>query len=167
MVFNNGSKADDGLLIVPIYINGLSLPIDSLTTLFPVINAVSDSTIHHAVSATFLSAIAACDAASLSFNSWRKSTASHRRGILLKAAEVVESKMQEIMQAQIDETSCAKEFAAINVTGGAANMREIAAATSELRGTVPQRSTKSSGEESSGLTVVVREPVGVVLIIPP
>ncbi|KAF1354209.1 ALDH-like protein [Lizonia empirigonia] len=71
------------------------------------------------------------------------------------------------MQAQIDETSCAKEFAAINVKGGAANMREIAAATSELRGTVPQRSTKSSGEESGGLTVVVREPVGVVLIIPP
>lgn len=46
-------------------------------------------------------------------------------------------------------------------------VREIAAATSELRGTVPQRREGRDGEEIGGLTVVVRESVGVVLVIPP
>lgn len=87
--------------------------------------------------------------------------------MLLKAADVVESKILEIIQAQISETSCPKEFAAINLKGGVTNIREIAPATSELRGTVPQRSTMPDGEEIEGLTIVVREPIGVVLIIPP
>jgi acyl-CoA reductase-like NAD-dependent aldehyde dehydrogenase len=167
MVYSPDSKADDGLSIIPVYINGSPQPIHASTTLFPVINAVSDTTIHHAVSATPSVASAACDAAFDAFKLWRRTTPSHRRTLLLRAADVVESKMQEIMQAQISETSCPKEFAAINVKGGVANMREIAAATSELRGTVPQRSTRPDGEEVEGLTIVVREPIGVVLVIPP
>lgn len=168
MVFLTGYKADEGLPVVPIYINGSPEPFDSSTTsLFPVINAVSNTTIHYDVSATPSIAISACDAAATAFESWRRTTPSHHRALLLKAAVGVESKILEIMQAQISETSCPKEFAAINVKGGVANIREIAAATSELRGTVPQRSTRPDGEEVEGLTIVVREPIGVVLIIPP
>lgn len=167
MTFHPEAKAKDGLPIVPIYINGLPQPIDPSSDVFPVINAVSDSVIHHAVSATPSAAIAACDAASIAFHSWRNTTPSHRRSLLLRAADVVETKMQEIMQAQISETSCPHQFAAINVKGGLATMREIAAATSELRGTVSQRSSKPDGQEVEGLTIVVREPVGVVLVIPP
>ena len=168
MVFLSNFKAADGLPVIPVYINGSPQSIEiSTSTLFPVINAASDTTIHHTVSASPSSVIAACDAASLAFKSWRKTTPAHRRALLLKAADAVESKMQDIMQAQINETSCPKEFAAINVRGGVANMREIAAATSELRGTVPQRSSRPDGEEIEGLTIVVREPIGVVLVIPP
>lgn len=167
MVFLPDPKAEDGLPMIGAYINGLPQPLQPSDDSFPVINAVSDTIVHHAVSANSTSAIAACDAASLAFQTWRKTTPTHRRSLLLKAADAVESKIQEIMQAQVIETSCPQEFAAINVQGGVANMREIAAATSELRGTIPQRSTKPDGVEVEGLTVVVREPVGVVLVIPP
>jgi acyl-CoA reductase-like NAD-dependent aldehyde dehydrogenase len=48
-------------------------------------------------------------------------------------------------------------------------VREIAAATSQMRGMVPQRDTATdgSGKEVDGLTVVLEQPVGVVLVIPP
>ncbi|KAF2622321.1 aldehyde dehydrogenase [Macroventuria anomochaeta] len=168
MVFLPDFRSKDGLPVVPIYMNGSPQSFDSATTtLFPVINAVSDTIIHYAVSAAPSSAIAACDAASDAFQTWRRTTPTYRRTLLVRAADVVETKMQKIMQAQISETSCPNEFAAINVKGGVANMREIAAATSELRGTVPQRSTQPDGEEVEGLTIVIREPVGVVLVIPP
>ena len=167
MVFLPKSKAEDGLPLVPVYINGTPQSIDASTTLFPVINAVSDTIIHHAVSVTAPTAIAACDASAEAFKSWHKTTPSHRRALLLKAADIIESKSQDIMQAQISETSCPKQFAAINVKGGVAIMREIAAATSELRGTMPQRTTRPDGGEVEGLTIVVREPVGVALVIPP
>ena len=71
------------------------------------------------------------------------------------------------MKWQMAETSCPKEFAAFNVEAAVMYAREVAAATSELRGTVPQRREAPGGEEVGGLTVVIREPVGVVLIIPP
>jgi acyl-CoA reductase-like NAD-dependent aldehyde dehydrogenase len=167
MVFLTTSKDSDGLLIIPLYINGSPQAIDDETVLFPVNNAVSDTIIHHAVSTSLTSANDACDAASVACMSWRKTTPSHRRALLLKAADIVERKAQEIAQSQMKETSCPAPFAAMNVKGGVANMREIAAATSELRGTVPQRSTRPDGGEVEGLTIVVREPVGVVLIIPP
>lgn len=67
----------------------------------------------------------------------------------------------------MDETSRPKEFAAINVKHAVANMRETAAAMSELRDMVAQRSTKADGEEMEGLTVVVGEPIGMLLILPP
>ncbi|KAF1926996.1 salicylaldehyde dehydrogenase [Didymella exigua CBS 183.55] len=168
MAFLTHYKAEDGLSIVPNHINGSPQPFDPATaSLFPVIKAVSETKIHHAVSATSSIAISACDAAATALQSWRNTTPSHRRALLHKAANVIESKAQEIMQAQVDETSCPKEFAAINVKGSVAHMREIAAATSELRGTVPQRGTGPDGEEVEELTIVVREPVGVVLVIPP
>lgn len=165
MVFSLDSKADDGLPVIPLYINGAPQTVENTT--FPVVNAMSDTTIHHAMSATTSSATSACDAASYAFKSWRKTTPTYRRMLLLKTADVVESKAQEIMQAQIDETSCPREFAAVNIKGGVANMKEIAAATSELRGTVSQRSTRPDGEEVEGMTIVIREPLGVVLVIPP
>ena len=108
MVFLPDSKADDGLPIIPVYINGSPQSIDASTTLFPVINAVSDITIHHAVSATPSVASAACEAASDAFKLWRRTTPSHRRSLLLKVADVVESKMQEIMQAQLARQAARK-----------------------------------------------------------
>jgi acyl-CoA reductase-like NAD-dependent aldehyde dehydrogenase len=156
-----------GLSIIPLWIGGSAVPITADTLLFPVTNAKEDKAIHNAVSATPESAVAACEMASVAFRTWRKTSVAHRRALLLKAADAVELRAQEIMSAQISETSCPKEFAGMNIKGGLANMREIAAATSQLRGALPQRSTRPDGEEVAGLTMVVREPVGVVLVIPP
>jgi acyl-CoA reductase-like NAD-dependent aldehyde dehydrogenase len=166
MPFITNANAPDGLPVVPLWINGESQPIDK-DALFPVTSSLQNKPVHYAMSASPTAATAACNAAASSLISWRKTSPTHRRALLLKTADIVDRRAQDIMDAQMVETSCAKDFASFNVVKGAEYMREIAAATGELRGTVPQGTTGKDGEESSGLTVVIREPVGVVLIIPP
>lgn len=166
MVFVTSSKAPNNLPVVPLWINGSAQPIEK-EDVFPVISSVQDKPIHYAVSASPASGIAACDAAASAFTSWRKTSPPTRRALLLKAADVLERRAQEIMDAQMAETSCPKEFAGFNIHAGTMYVREISAATSEIRGTVPQRTTGPDGNEQGGLTIVIREPVGVVLVIPP
>jgi acyl-CoA reductase-like NAD-dependent aldehyde dehydrogenase len=166
MVFMNEKKAPDDLSIVPLWINGSAQPIEK-EELFPVVSSIQDKPIHYAVSASPESAVSAVESASKAFASWRKTSAPHRRNLLLKTADILERRAKEIMDYQMTETSCPKEFAGFNIKAGTIYVREIAAATSELRGTVPQRMSDDAGNEVGGLTVVVREPVGVVLIIPP
>jgi acyl-CoA reductase-like NAD-dependent aldehyde dehydrogenase len=155
------------LPIIPLWIDGSAISTNTGTSLFPVTNAKEGKVLHNAVSATPQSAVLACESASIAFRAWRKTSVAHRRALLLKAADVVERRAQEIISAQISETSCPRQFAGMNIKGGLANMREIAAATTQMRGVLPQRSTRPDGEEVAGLTMVVQEPVGVVLVIPP
>jgi acyl-CoA reductase-like NAD-dependent aldehyde dehydrogenase len=166
MVFVSSSHAPDNLPVVPLYINGTAKPIED-EELFPVISSIQDKAIHYAVSASPASATSACDAAASAFTTWRNTSPAHRRSLLLKAVDALESRMDDIMTWQVAETSCPKEFAAFNIKTGLTMIREIAAATSEIRGTVTQRETREDGSEAPGLTVVVREPIGVVLVIPP
>lgn len=67
----------------------------------------------------------------------------------------------------VTETSCPKGFAEYNLKITVDHVRELAAVTSEIRGTVPQQDTEADGKEAPGLTIVVREAIGVILIIPP
>lgn len=167
MPFVQHDQAPNGLPVVPLWINGAAHPSSDKDSLFPVVSSVQDKPIHYAVSATPATAVAAVEAASTAFTSWRKTAPSHRRKLLLKASEILQSKAKEIAASQVAETSCPQQFADVNIKLGPVYVEEIAAATSELRGTVPQRSEGADGNELGGLTVVVREPVGVVLIIPP
>ena len=166
MPFITHPQAPDGLPAVPLCINGAAHPVSEDDILFPVVSSVQNKPIHYAVSATPKTAVLAVESAAAALVHWRRTTASHRRGIIMKAADVLESKAKEVMQAQMAETSCPEAFAQFNI-GSTAWIREIAAATSELRGVVAQNSASSSGEDVGGMTVVIREPIGVVLIIPP
>jgi acyl-CoA reductase-like NAD-dependent aldehyde dehydrogenase len=167
MVLVEYAEAPENLQVVPLWINGAAHPIDSPSSLFPVTSSVKATAIHHAVSATSTVATLAVDSAAKAFTSWRRTAPSFRRSLLLKAADILERRAQDIMSAQIAETSCPPQFASFNIKAGVEYVREIAAATSELRGTVPQRLAGPDGSETGGLTVVVREPVGVVLVVPP
>jgi hypothetical protein len=167
MVFITHDQSPDGLPVVPLWINGAAHETSPTDSLFPVTSSLQDKAIHNAVSATPSSAALACDAAAAAFTSWRKTAPSHRRKLLLKAADIVESKAEEIAGWQVAETSCPQPFADSNVKMGATWMREVAAATSELRGVVTQRGEDVGGDELGGLNIVVREPIGVVMIIPP
>lgn len=167
MVFITHSQSPNALPVVPLWIDGAAHPPATTDTLFPVTSSVQNKPIHYAVSATPATATAACDAAAAAFTRWRKTAPSHRRALLLKAADILDTRAKEISASQIAETSCPEQFAAMNIKVGPVFVREIAAATSELRGTVTQRAEGPGGEEVGGMTVVVREPIGVVLIIPP
>jgi len=167
MVFINHDQSADGLPVVPLWINGAAHKSSPTDSLFPITSSIQGKPIHNAVSATPSTAVLACDAAAAAFTSWRKTSPSHRRALLLKAADVIDAKAKEIAGWQVAETSCPQQFADVNAKMGATYMREIAAATSELRGTVPQKGEGVDGEELGGLNIVIREPIGVVMIIPP
>lgn len=166
MPFITHSQSPNNLPVVPLWINGAAHPSSEHDTLFPVISSVQDKPIHYAVSASPKVAVLAVDAAATALVQWRKTTPAHRRTLILKAADTLEKKGKEVMQAQMAETSCPEMFAKFNM-GSVAWMREIASATTELRGVVPQNATGEGGTDVGGLTVTIREPLGVVMIIPP
>lgn len=166
MTFITHPLSPDNLPVVPLWINGAAQPASEDDELFPVVSSTKDEAIHYAVSASPKHAVLAVESAAEALVQWRKTTPAHRRGLLLKAADALEKKSEAIMQAQMAETSCPEAFARFNV-GCTAWMREIAAATTELRGMVAQNATVGDGEDAGGLTITVREPVGVVMIIPP
>lgn len=166
MIFTQDSQSPDGLPVIPLWINGTAHPISQDDVLFPIISSVRDNPIHHAVSATPETAVLAVESAAAAFSKYRQTTPTHRRNLLLKAADLLDKKGQDIMQAQMTETSCPEAFAKFNMSS-TSWVREIAAAASQLKGVVAQNSGGADGEDVGGLNLVVREPIGVVLIIPP
>lgn len=151
---------------VPLWINGKAY-VPEKSNLFPIISSDSGEKVHHAISAGVQEANLACDTASKAFRTWRNTTQSYRRGILFKAAEIYGRKIDEITKHQVAETSCAEYFGRWNVMMSMDYIREIASSSTEVRGTICQRNTTQDGSAEEGLTLVVTEPVGVVLIIPP
>lgn len=156
----------DQIKTVPLWINGKAhTPSNSST--FPIISSHSGDAVHNAVSASAVEAELACEVAGAAFKSWRKTTFVHRRKILFKVAEVYARRIDEIAAYQTAETSCHPQFAKWNIMKAIEYAQEIAASTVEMRGTICQRDTQQDGTEQEGLTLVVTEPVGTVLIIPP
>ncbi|CAI6340893.1 unnamed protein product [Periconia digitata] len=157
------------LPIVPLHIFGSPYPPSPTTHLTPLTPALSTTPIHTYASATPSTATLACNASAKAFTIWKKTAPSYRRELLLKAVEVLQRRGDEISASQVKETCCAEAFAKINLKGGIEGVREIAAATAEIRGTVSQRGVVpgSEGREGEGLTIVVKEAIGVVLVIAP
>jgi acyl-CoA reductase-like NAD-dependent aldehyde dehydrogenase len=166
MPFITHPQSPSNLPVVPLWINGEAYPPSEDDSLFPVISSVQDIPIHYAVSASPKAAVLAVEAADTALVHWRKTTPEYRRILILKAADALERGGKEVMQAQMAETSCPEAFAQFNIQS-TIWMREIASATTELRGVVAQNATGKGGEDVGGLTVTIREPVGVVMIIPP
>ncbi|KAJ4300687.1 hypothetical protein N0V90_002775 [Kalmusia sp. IMI 367209] len=146
MPFIPHPQSSDGLSVVPLWINGAAHPPSENDSLFPVISSIKDKPIHHAVSANTTTAVLAVESASAALVHWRNTTPSHRRALLLKAADILDKRGQEVMQALMAETSCPEAFAKFNV-GGTTWMREIAAATTELRGVVAQNLEGKGGRD--------------------
>lgn len=167
MVLSTHPSAPNGHQVVPLWYNGAAQPFSDKDTLFPVNSSVKGKPIHYAVSSSAEAATAACDSAAAAFKSWRNTTPTHRRDLLFKAIDIIGSRREKIAASQVAETSCPQGFADANSRLGIVTAKEVAAATTELRGTVPQRMGGPDGQQLSGLTIVVREPIGVVLIIPP
>ena len=151
---------------VPLWINGKSHSPAHATT-FPLLSSATGDTVHHAISATVEDANLVSEASHEAFKSWRKTTYVHRRQVLYKVAEVYRRRADEIAAYQVAETSCPPPFAKWNIIKAIEYMEEIASSTTEVRGTIAQRPSNPDGTEVEGLTLVVTEPVGPVLIIPP
>ena len=122
---------------------------------------MSGCIVHYAVSATIADAEAACEASWSAFQSWKLSSPSHRRNILNGVADAFERRKDELVEVQFHRNilrrglGCEQRHDLINY------LREIAACVSSIMGQIPMN------DKPETLSLVFKEPVGVVLTIPP
>ncbi|KAK7739093.1 hypothetical protein SLS62_011315 [Diatrype stigma] len=149
-----------GKQVVPLWVNGEARPLQP-ERYIEVIHAAEGRLAHYAQGADEADALAAVEAAVAAFPAWSQTSHAERRRILLRAADLIESRIEQIAQMQVLETSCMIELGRFLVFRGAETTREIAAATTvALTGAMPP-------VEGDSLYLSVRHPVGPVLIIPP
>lgn len=150
-----------GDTVVPLYIDGKTLPLDE-SRLITVRSAAEKRDVHLAQSATSEIARKAADAAGRAFVTWKNTTYVDRRDYLLRVAEIIESKTEEFIAIQCQETSCTEFWARFNVRLATRAVREIASNIGqESTGELPPSQTAGS------FCLVFKEPVGPVLAIAP
>ena len=154
-------QTHDGKMVVPVVIDGTSPPLDPSRYIF-VRSASTGELLHLAQGASTDVATAAADASLRAFRHWRSSTHSQRRDVLIQAAQIMEQRVDELVDVQQRETSCSESWARFNVSLGCRILREIAANISaECTGDLPPVET------AGALALVFREPIGPVLAIAP
>lgn len=155
------TDSHQGLDVVPLWINGKARPLDK-SRLFEVTSSARGKTVGFAQSASVEDATAAVEAAAASFKTFRTIPYHQRRAILLKAADELEKRVDELARHQIDETSCSEQWARFNVSLAAKGVREMAAAiTTACTGEMPPPET------ASAFCLVYKQPIGPVLSIAP
>jgi acyl-CoA reductase-like NAD-dependent aldehyde dehydrogenase len=151
---------ESGRSFVPNVINGKPVALPESRT-FPVVQASTGKTVHYAQSATVDTAIAAVETAAKAFKSWKKTRIHERRELLNRVADILTKRVDEASKRNVLETSCAEGWPAFDVKIAASFVRETAATISTMSGSIPP----SDNAEITSL--VFKEPLGVVLIIPP
>ncbi|MBY5744297.1 aldehyde dehydrogenase [Rhizobium leguminosarum] len=106
-------------------------------------------------------AAAAVDAASAAFGAWSKTGPGQRRAILMKAADIMDSKVGEFTQLMIEETGATAPWAGFNVMFAANILREAGAMTTQISGEI------IPSDKPGTLAMGVRQAAGVCLAIAP
>lgn len=101
------------------------------------------------------------DRAAGGFKRWADTGPNARRAVLSKAAEALEQRQEQFVQAMIDEVGATAGWAMFNLMLAASMTREAAALTTRIGGEV------IPSDKPGCLAMSVREPVGVVLGIAP
>ncbi len=141
-------------------INGLKVSAEKGAT-FERRNPLDGSIATRAPAASVADALMAADAAAEAFKSWSQSGPGTRRALLLKAAEALEAKTPQFIEAVAAETGASGMWAGFNVMLAAGMIREAAALTTQISGEVIPSDVPGS------LAMGLRQPAGVVLGIAP
>jgi acyl-CoA reductase-like NAD-dependent aldehyde dehydrogenase len=144
--------------VVPFIINGSEARPEKT---FDVVSPDTGDVVHQCGVATEVEALAAVDAAAKAFPQWRNTTPGARRDILLKAAEILNKRREELAKYLMDEVGATQVWADFNLDTTIDMVKDVAGRVGTLTGTVPQLSDPSLG------AMLLREPYGVVLAIAP
>ena len=101
------------------------------------------------------------ESAQKGFEQWSKQGPNARRGVLLAAADALQKKQAEFVEAMMTETGSTAGWAMFNLTLSASMLREAASITTQISGEV------IPSDRPGLLAMAVREPVGVILGIAP
>lgn len=104
---------------------------------------------------------AAIEAASNAFPAWSKTGPGQRRAILMKAADIMDSKVGEFTRLMIEETGATAPWAGFNVMLAANILREAASMTTQISGEI------IPSDKPGTLAMGVRQAAGVCLAIAP
>ncbi|NNU69573.1 MULTISPECIES: aldehyde dehydrogenase [Rhizobium] len=114
-----------------------------------------------AAAASLDDAAAAVNAAAAAFGAWSKTGPGQRRAILMKAADIMDSKVGEFTQLMIEETGATAPWAGFNVMFAANILREAGAMTTQISGEI------IPSDKPGTLAMGVRQAAGVCLAIAP
>ncbi|KIW10080.1 hypothetical protein PV08_11040 [Exophiala spinifera] len=128
---------------------------------FEVLDPISQAPVHLAPAAVEEQAVAAVKSADIAFETWRDSTPLERRSLLLKAAEILQSRKDELVHAMVSETGAKASWAAFNIKTGIEFVLENAGMTTQVKGEILQSNHQGT------LALVFKEPCGVILGIAP
>jgi acyl-CoA reductase-like NAD-dependent aldehyde dehydrogenase len=124
-------------------------------------NPVTGQVVTHAAAATVEDVDAAVAAAQAAFSGWSAVAPGERRRLLLKAADVMESRSADFIATGVAEAGGAPSWYAFNVVLAASMLREAASMTTQIGGEV------IPSDEPGSFAMAVRQPCGVVLGIAP
>ncbi|MEG3168047.1 aldehyde dehydrogenase [Sphingomonas sp. LB3N6] len=111
--------------------------------------------------ATIADANAACDAAAAAFPAWSAIGPNARRAILTKAAEALEARAPQFIDAMTAEIGATQGWARFNLMLALGVVREAAAMTTQIQGEV------IPSDKPGCIAMALREPVGVMVGIAP
>ena len=122
---------------------------------------VSGELVTRAAAGSVSDAVAAVESAHAAYKTWRHSSPSERRRILLKTADALEARMPQFIEAMAGEVGASALWAGFNVVLAANLFREAASLATQIQGeTIPT-------DKPGAISMTVRQPVGVVLSIVP
>ncbi|PDT20626.1 aldehyde dehydrogenase [Rhizobium hidalgonense] len=145
---------------ISLLINGADRAASSGRT-YDRIDPFTEKLASRAAAASLEDVAAAVDAASAAFGAWSKTGPGQRRAILMKAADIMDSKVAEFTRLMIEETGATAPWARFNVMLAANILREAGAMTTQISGEI------IPSDKPGSLSMGVRQAAGVCLAIAP
>jgi acyl-CoA reductase-like NAD-dependent aldehyde dehydrogenase len=145
---------------VQLMIGGRDVPAANSAT-FARRNPMSGEIVTRAAAASIQDACNAADAAAAAFPGWSALGPTERRGKLLKAADLLESRSAQFATTVMAETGATAGWGHFNVHLAAGMLREAGAMTTQIGGEI------IPSDVPGNLAMAIRQPAGVVLGIAP
>jgi acyl-CoA reductase-like NAD-dependent aldehyde dehydrogenase len=101
------------------------------------------------------------EAAARAFETWSQTGPGERRALLLKSADILESRVGDFTRTMLEEIGATAPWAGFNVMFAASMLREAAALTTQIAGEV------IPADKPGVLSLAIRQPAGVVVGIAP
>lgn len=144
---------------VPFIIEGKDV---TSTSTFQVIGPETGKKLWDASASSIAEATQAVDSAQAAFTSWSQTKPATRKGILLRAADLLISRKDELFSYQSQETGAGRPFMEVNIRAAVGILQDIAGRLeAALQGFLP------IAEEEGTHAMMIKEPYGVILAIAP
>ncbi|KAK5678200.1 hypothetical protein LTS10_009370 [Elasticomyces elasticus] len=150
---SNGNGSADTSRPVPLWIAGKEVQTD---TTFDVISPATQEKLWSSSSVSAKQALEAIDAAQTAFKTWRYTKPAEIRKILLKAADIMEARQEELASYMQKETGALAGFTGFNISTTVENLRDVAGRPANILGEIPKVSAPGQG------AFLFKEPYGVI-----